>query len=95
MESAWVVAPALGFVGLVVLLLVYLSWQTIVMYRIMRSWPRVEGRAHRARARPRNRRSVTVEVDVEYDAAGRTWRGWRGVPDRTGYSSETVTRLKR
>ncbi|MGU9978930.1 DUF3592 domain-containing protein [Phreatobacter sp. HK31-P] len=88
MEGSVVIALFLGFIALVVALLAYLSWQTIVMRRIMRGWVRVPAKALRARTAPLGSKTanVTLEVEVDYDFAGRSYRRWCGVPDRTGYN---------
>lgn len=87
MEGSLVIGLALGFVALVVALLVYSSWQTICIYRIMWNWPRVPALALRAHTSSLGTDGVRVEVEVEYEFAGKRRRVWSGVPDRTGYRS--------
>lgn len=88
MEGPLVITLTLAFIGLIVALLVYLSWQTLCMYLIMRGWLRVPATALRARTFPMGGRnsSVGLEVEVEYELDGKRRRSWCGVPDRTGYN---------
>ncbi len=88
MEGTLAVLLFLGIVALAVAALVYMSWQTIVMYLIMRRWPRIPAIAHQARALPSNRRNsaVMMEVEVEYEIGGKRIRKWCRVPDRTGFA---------
>jgi len=88
MVGALAVLLFFGIVAIAVAALLYLSLQTIVMYAVMRRWPRVPGIAHQARLLTSSRRNsaIMMEVDVEYEVGGRRRRRWCGVPDRTGFA---------